>query len=96
MPCGVYIHCSSVSSDYVGLCLGDYNILYAFIDYGYGNIQLQNTGIQCDSAIPPGSTVSLDSLSAASLISSLDVLSYIALSACTLFAFLFGYSGGRK
>jgi len=49
MPCGgLGISCGSVPSGYVGLCLGDYNILSAYVDYGYGNIQLQNMGITCD------------------------------------------------
>ena len=37
-----------------------------------------------------------DSLSFAAVAQSLDVLSYIIITTCILFAFLFGYSGGRK
>jgi len=87
MPCGVSILCTSVSHDYVGLCIGEYNILHAFVDYGYGNIQLQNTGIICDAVLPSDPVV----VSASS-----DVLSYVVMSACYLFSFLFGFSAGRK
>jgi len=88
MPCGVSVPCSSVPHDYVGLCIGEYNVLNAFVDYGYGNIQLQSTGITCDAVVLPSDSVVVSATS--------DVLSYVVLSACYLFSFLFGFSAGRK
>jgi len=88
MPCGVSILCASVSHDYVGLCIGEYNILHAFVDYGYGNIQLQNTGIICDAVLLPSDPVVASASS--------DVLSHLLLVVCLLFSFLFGFSAGRK
>jgi len=49
MPCGtIDVACSSVPPGYVGLCLGDYRVLGAYVDYGYGNVSFQSFGISCD------------------------------------------------
>jgi hypothetical protein len=96
VPCNVSFFCESVPEGFVGMCLGDYDILYSSV-YADGYIQFQSTNIACDGGISvPSSSGSLDSFAVASLVSGLDLLSYILISVCVLFSFLFGYSGGRK